>query len=68
MNLSETPNSEVPSALSPKDENLPDQKSRSSLPLGEKDDNIKDTLKQKLDFKTSGTNLVILPRIIFHIS
>jgi len=29
------------------------QQNRKSLPLGEKDDNVRETLRQKLDFKNS---------------
>lgn len=56
MNQVESPLDENTPTLSQKDENVSNQQPRQSLPLGEKDDNIREALRQKLDFKNSGTH------------
>lgn len=61
MNQVENPLDENTLALSQKDENASSQQPRQSLPLGEKDDNIREALRQKLDFKNSGTLIFPLP-------
>lgn len=54
MNQLQTSDSENAPSHSQRDENTTAHIPRQSLPLGEKDDNIREALRQKLDFKNSG--------------